>query len=102
MPTHNQAGIDFDSLKTSDGHDAQDVYAKDRGIAHNPRETEEHKEHAREEIHKMVEAERHTAAGLKGTILNPRASDHEKAVAAERLVLLPDWEDEPTTKTTTK
>ncbi|GAA5864826.1 hypothetical protein JCM3774_004242 [Rhodotorula dairenensis] len=102
MPTHNQAGIDFDALTTSDGRKAQDVYAKDRGIAHNPRESEEHKEHAREELHKMVEAERRTAAGLKGTILNPHASDHDKAVAAERLVRLPHWEDEPATTTTTK
>lgn len=93
----------------------QDVYAKDRGIAHNPRETEEHKEvrsrvlrvasdplsvlrcsspslapgsrqHAREEIRKMVEAERHTAAGLKGTILNvSRSSEtHRKGTFSVR------------------
>ncbi|BGP41906.1 hypothetical protein JCM10450v2_005979 [Rhodotorula kratochvilovae] len=95
MPTHNKAGIDFDTMKTADGRDARAVFNADKSIVHNPTATDERKEEALKEMHAFEDAERHTAAGYKGTILNPNRDDHTKAAAAERLVRLPHFQDEP-------
>ncbi|GAA5874401.1 hypothetical protein JCM8547_005388 [Rhodosporidiobolus lusitaniae] len=96
MVTHNQAGIDFDQHppRTADGRDANRIYTNDRGVVHNPRESDEHKKLALDEMHKFEEAERRTAEGYEGTILNPARPDAVKLTAAEKLATLPHWHEE--------
>ncbi|GAA6004185.1 hypothetical protein JCM10207_002471 [Rhodosporidiobolus poonsookiae] len=97
MVTHNQAGIDFDQHppRTADGRDANKaVFNQDKRIAHSSLETDKHKKAAQAEMHRFEEAERKTAEGYSGTILNPARSDSAKLAAAEKLVHLPHWTDE--------
>ncbi|GAA5976391.1 hypothetical protein JCM11641_005999 [Rhodosporidiobolus odoratus] len=95
-----QVGIDFDQNppRTADGKDATRQYATDRGIVHNPRESDEHKQAATNEMHAFEEAERRTAEGYRGTIFNPNRPDHVKLGVAEKLANLPHFSEETRTE----
>ncbi|GAA6004244.1 hypothetical protein JCM10207_002502 [Rhodosporidiobolus poonsookiae] len=82
---------------------SQHAYQSYRGIVHNSRESDENKKARHrfsslplfpEEMRRFEEAERRTAEGYRGALLNPARSDTVKRAVAAKLERLPHWSAE--------